>query len=211
METPTKAELIRKSDYADFLANGIHYQTYKENMASDLAQNDDPKIKEYINLNQHRMNRVEKTYQIASSLNDLVRGVRHKTYWLVLTEHWCGDASQTLPVFNKIAEASNGKIELKLVYRDQSPALMDAYLTNGTRSIPKLIQLDSHYNVTGIWGPRPTEAQKLVKRLKADPTTAATYAQDLHLWYARDKQQALEAEIAKLVFRANIFCPDCLS
>ena len=112
---------------------------------------------------------------------------------------------------NAIVEFSEGKIEMKLVYRDQNDELMNAYLTKETRSIPKLIQLDKHFKVTGIWGPRPTMAQKLVKELKSNPATAATYANELHLWYAKNKQQDLEEEVSKLLFRANLFCSDCLS
>jgi len=210
MATEGKIATLRKSDYERYLQKGIGYNRYKQQMAEDLAVNADFKIKEYINLNQRRMNRVEKTFEISAELATQIKNLKHKTYWLILTEHWCGDASQTLPVFNAIAEMSNGKIEMKLVYRDQNPELMDAYLTNETRSIPKLIQLDEYYNVTAFWGPRPSVAQQLVKQLKANPATAPTYANELHLWYAKDKQKSLESEIGKLIYRANLFCPDCL-
>ena len=202
---------IRKADYAAYLEKGIDYKQYKQQMAEDLALNADTKIKEYINLNQRRMVRVEKTYHLSDTLLAQVKNLKHKVYWLVLTEHWCGDAAQILPALNKVTELSNGKIEMRLVYRDQNPELMDAYLTDRSRSIPKSIQLDEHFNVTGIWGPRPTAAQQLVKQLKSNPVTAAGYANELHLWYAKDKQQLLEAEIGQLIFRANLFCTDCLS
>ncbi|MFC0774013.1 thioredoxin family protein [Terrimonas alba] len=202
---------LTKADYRNYLENGISYNQYKQQMAEDLALNANMKTKEYINLNQRRMHRVEKTYKPSAEIIAQVKNLKHKTYWLVLTEHWCGDASQTLPALNAIAQLSEGKIEMKLVYRDQNDELMNAYLTNGTRSIPKLVQLGEHYNVTGIWGPRPTIAQRMVKELKANPATAATYANELHLWYAKDKQQSLEKEIAQLIFRANLFCPECLS
>lgn len=211
MTNVTKQKGLVKSDYKNYLEKAISYDQYKRNMAEDLAWNDDLKIREYINLNQRRMYRVEKTYTPSIEMMTQVKNLKHKTYWLVLTEHWCGDASQSLPALNAIAELSEGKIEMKLVYRDQNDELMNAYLTNGTRSIPKLVQLDEHFNVTGIWGPRPTIAQKMVKELKSNPATAATYANELHLWYAKDKQQNLEKEIAQLLFRANLFCPDCLS
>lgn len=211
MTTDIRKATIRKSDFAEYIQKGVSYEQYKQQMAEDLALNADLKIKEYINLNQSRMHRVEKTYSIAPEILNQVNNLKHKIYWLILTEHWCGDASQMLPVFNKIAKAANGKIEMKLVYRDQNPELMDAYLTEGSRSIPKLIQLDEHFNVTGIWGPRPNTAQQLVKQLKSNPATAALYANDLHLWYAKDKQKSVETEIAKLLFRASLFCPDCLS
>ena len=209
--TASENAVIKKGDYKSYLQKGISYHQYKNQMAADLALNPDVKIKEYINLNQRRMYRVEKTYIPSVEMITHVKNLKHKAYWLILTEHWCGDASQTLPALAAIAALSGGKIEMKLVYRDENEELMNSYLTNGTRSIPKLIQLDEHLNVTGIWGPRPTVAQKLVKELKSNPVTAATYANELHWWYAKNKQQDMEKEVSKLILRANLLCPDCLS
>ena len=211
MTTAIANSTIRKQDFKSYLQNGSSYQQYKQQMAADLALHPDLKIKEYIHLNQRRMHRVEKTYIPSPEIIAQVSNVQHKVYWLILTEHWCGDASQTLPALHAIAELSAGKIEMKLVYRDKNDELMNAYLTNGTKSIPKLVQLDKTMNVSGIWGPRPTVAQKLVKELKANPATATNYTNDLHEWYARNKQQDLEKEVAQLLFRANLFCPACLS
>ena len=172
---------ITKQEYKNYIKQGFDYKQYKIQMDEDFHSNEDEKITAYIKLNQSRMHRVEKIYTISGGILNQLQSLVHKTYWLILTEHWCGDASQNLPAFNTVAEASNGKIELKLLYRDEHPELMDAYLTNGTKSIPKLIQLDSHFNVTGIWGPRPSVAQNLVKELKSNPDTAANYANELHL------------------------------
>ncbi|MBS1555022.1 MAG: thioredoxin family protein [Bacteroidetes bacterium] len=209
--TIEEIKAIRKSDYTYYLQKGVSYDRYTHQMAEDLLRNPDPKVKEYVNLNQHRMSRVEKTYTVSQALVQQLKRLTHKTYWLVLTEHWCGDAAQTLPIFQKVADSTNGMIEMKLVYRDENPALMDAYLTGESRSIPKLIQLDAHFNVTGIWGPRPSEAQKLVKELKSNSATAASYATELHKWYALNKQKALESEVIKLVNRASMFCQDCFN
>lgn len=209
--TTINIKTVVKQNYKDYLQKGIDYNQYKKQMAEDLKMNDDPKIRAYIDLNQRRMQRVEKTYNISAELSEKIKNLKHKTYWLILTEHWCGDASQTLPALHAITELSGGKIEMNLLYRDQNEELTNAYLTNGTRSIPKLIQLDEHLNVTGIWGPRPTVAQRLVNQLKSNPETATTYGNELHLWYAKDKQQSLEKEVSQLIYRANLFCPDCLS
>jgi thioredoxin-like negative regulator of GroEL len=203
MEIQETTKYITQAEYQLYLSKGIDYEAYKDNLAVDLVSNEDEKIKEYINLNQHRMNRVEKTYQISDELLQVLRELRQNAFWLVITEHWCGDAAQILPVFDKISKASQGKLELKLVYRDQNPELMDAHLTNHSRAIPKLVQLDNQFNVTGIWGPRPLVAQNLVKLLKSNPETAEIYAQELHLWYARDKQISIDSEIQKLLTKAN--------
>jgi len=190
---------------------GVDYATYRQQVAAELVLNEDPVVQGYIEMNQIRMYRIGKTYMVSAELAEKVKRLPHKVYWLVLTESWCGDASQILPVLNKVAVISEGKIEMKLVYRDKNPELMDAFLTNQTRSIPKLIQLDTNFQLTGIWGPRPNEAQQLVKKLKSDPKTANDYSKALHLWYAKDQQRSLELDISKLLVRTNIYCTDCLS
>jgi hypothetical protein len=211
MTTTNSIASITNLEYKEYFDNGISYAEYKEQMADDLATNSDIKIKEYISLNQHRMHRVEKTFAISDTLTQEVQNLKNKTYWLVLTEHWCGDASQILPALHKIESVSEGKIEMKLVYRDQNLPLMDQYLTNNGRAIPKLIQLDSKYNVIGVWGPRPATAQKLVSDLKSNPATAANYANQLHLWYAKDKQKSLEIEISELLLQSNLLFINSLS
>ena len=120
----------------------------------------------------------------------------------MIAEHWCGDAAQILPVLNNLAKISADKINFKIIYRDQNLDLIDAFLTNGSRSIPKLIQMTENFEITGIWGPRPNEAQSMVLKLKSDPETAPRYAEELHLWYAKDKQKAIENELNKLLKQA---------
>jgi hypothetical protein len=211
MEANTAPQTLTKSEFRAFLDKGVHYDRYRADLTEALEKEQDPKMKEYILLNQHRMNRVEKTYLPSEEVLKSLGTLNHKTFWLVITEPWCGDSAQNLPVFQKLADLSGGNIELSFLYRDENPVLMDAFLTKGSRSIPKLVQLDSHLNVNGIWGPRPTIAQKLVAEWKANPETAADYSTHLHLWYAKDKQKSLEAEILKLLAKANMFCQDCLA
>jgi hypothetical protein len=71
-----------KQDYKKYLAKGIGYDEYKQNMAADLALNPDMKTKEYINLNQRRMHRVEKTYTPSVEITEQVKNLKLKTYWL---------------------------------------------------------------------------------------------------------------------------------
>lgn len=84
---------------------------------------------------------------------------------LAITEDWCGDAMMVNPILRKIAEASD--IEVRCVSRDDNPELMDRYLTNGGKSIPKYIFLDDKGEVKGSWGPRSPKVQQMVEDKKA--------------------------------------------
>jgi len=198
-KTKRTSDSGRLNDIAGYLSCSIDYEAYKLSMAADRQQNPDLKLRSYIELNLHRMERIEKVFAIIPEVYSLLPRLYKKVYWLVLTEHWCGDAAQILPVLAKIAGLSNGKIELRLLYRDQNPELMEANLTVGKRAIPRLLQLDDQLRCTSKWGPRPREAQILVEKLMSNPATIDSYAAQLHLWYARNNQVAIQTEILQLL------------
>lgn len=106
---------------------------------------------------------------------------------LVISEDWCGDASNTVPVIARFA-AALPNVEMRVIKRDEHPELMDRHLTNGSRSIPLAIVLRPDWSVAGQWGPRPTELQAFVLREKkaALRPTGEIY-RDVRQWYARDR------------------------
>ena len=122
---------------------------------------------------------------------------------LVLNEFWCGDGAQILPVHEALVRVSEGKLEVRVLMRDAHVEVMDLFLTNGGRAIPKTVLLDADLQVLGTWGPRPEEAMALVKRIKSDPAIAHTYSQEVHKWYTQDKQQNIQAELAVLLGHAQ--------
>src|SRR5215217_2625701 len=60
----------------------------------------------YGKLNRQRMHRLEKTVVLGESLREKVQNNKRKMIWLVITEGWCGDAAQNIPIIEKIAAES---------------------------------------------------------------------------------------------------------
>lgn len=121
---------------------------------------------------------------------------------IALTEDWCGDAINTLPVFDRLADVA-GNIELRVLLRDENPDLMDAHLTNGTsRSIPVLIVYDEAFRERGWWGPRPAPIQEWVmtEGMKLDP---ADRYREVRRYYARDKGRTALDEFLGILERAT--------
>jgi len=160
---------------------------------------DDPFLA-YYDINKHRVKRLRKTIQPAEMSAFDFKNTR---YWLVISEFWCGDAAQITPVIESIMNASEGALETRVVFRDEHPELIDAFLTNGNRSVPKIIQLNDQFEVLGSWGPRPKAAQDLVVQLKSNPETAGNYSEWLHKWYADDHQKSTQKEL--FAFLASSF------
>ena len=182
-------------DYKFYFDKSLSYKTYLEAFQKEMALGALIEKHEYLPINWQRITRISKTMQLIPEIQERLSALNETRYWLVISEHWCGDAAQTLPVLNKIAENSLGKIQLGIVYRDANLTLIDAHLTNNSRSIPKLIVLDAQYNVINSWGARTAEAEALVVKLKSDPDTASTYSEELHKWYAKDKQVTIQKEL----------------
>ena len=195
-----------KSIVEKSLLNGISYVGYR-NQIKDLLKEGKSTGKEqsealthYSELNEARMNRLEKTVKISTEIIQKLNQLNSDYVWLVISEGWCGDAAQVLPVINKMAEVSN-KINLKIVFRDENEDLMNLFLSNGTKSIPKVIILDKNtLEVLSDFGPRPIGAKQLILDYKAKhgivDETAKT---NLQLWYLHDKGLSIQKEILDLM------------
>jgi hypothetical protein len=153
---------------------------------------------EYTKLNLHRMHRWEKTFAPNEALMRKVSTIQQQMHWIVITEGWCGDAAQQLPVIEKLASL-NPLITTHYVLRDDNPELMDLFLSNGLRSIPAWICVDEQWNLMWKWGPRPGIAEQLLRELKSADVSVADRKQQLHAWYARNKHEAFQQEIALLL------------
>jgi hypothetical protein len=193
-------DIINKS-----LESTYTYQEYKDLVRALLAEgkatgpNQSEDITNYSMLNDKRMKRLDKTIKISDETISEIQTIDEPQTWLVLTEGWCGDAAQNLPVINKMAEL-NENIELKLVLRDENLELIDLFLTNGGQSIPKLIVLDKNQNALNTWGPRPAIATKLVADYKATHGVLdAQLKENLQVWYNKDKGKSTQDDFIKLI------------
>jgi thioredoxin family protein len=195
---------------AEGLMNSYSYLKYRQavtdllNKGLSTGQEQSEELMHYTALNEVRMNRLDKTLAVSEDNIQKLLSLRKKYIWLVLSEGWCGDAAQLLPVFNKMAAISK-HIELKIALRDQNEKLMKLFLTNGAKSIPKIIILDKKTSeVLGSWGPRPIGAAQMIKSYKQQygviDETAKT---ELQLWYLHDKGRSTQNELVILMQRLD--------
>lgn len=189
----------------DLINEAYDYESYRQLLDNLLetgkttGTNQSESMMGYATLNQKRMRKWEKIGKITPELEEKLLDVKSPMTWLVLTEGWCGDAAQNLPFIHKMA-LINPNIRLRLILRDENPDLMDRFLTNGGRSIPKLIALDQDLNVLGSWGPRPEPMQKefLENRITQE-RTGQEFTEYMHLWYAKDKGITLQNEFLAIL------------
>ncbi|MFA9212205.1 MAG: thioredoxin family protein [Moraxellaceae bacterium] len=163
-----------------------------------LPPYDDADFFNYAKLNWSRMNRWLKHGVIQSDLLAAIKHIQQPQHWIVITEPWCGDAAHIVPFLSRIAEL-NPMITIDFQLRDSAPFLIENYLTNGGKSIPKLIIRDTAGNDLAVWGPRPKACQIVFDDLKAKQTNMNDLKTALQHWYNEDKGVALQAEILSIL------------
>lgn len=195
-----------KNEIKKALDQAYSYMAYREYVNAEwlagkvTGHEQSEALLHYTELNEVRMNRLDKTTQLTPDTRAAVEQWDKKYLWLVLTEGWCGDGAQVLPVLHKIAQA-NANIDFKLVFRDQNEELMQLVLTNESRAIPKLLIVDAEsHTLVGQWGPRPKGALELIANYKKEHGVVDETAKaDLHLWYFHDKGVKIQQEIVALM------------
>lgn len=195
----TKEQLIAISE----LAGTYTYTQYRQLIDQLLADNrttgpnQSAFYVDYTRQNVERMNKAEALLSIPSNLAEQVT----KQYqFLLISEAWCGDASYTVPVIAALSKALPAT-DLSIILRDEHLEIMDRFLTNGGRSIAKLIIIDpTTHKVLADWGPRPSEAQKIVDDMKKMPDfNQKEMALELFKWYEADKGKSTLNEILEVL------------
>ena len=187
------------------IVKGISYTVYVELINRLVAEESTTGVEQikqridFTKLNASRMRRLDKTLVIPEQAKQVFRDMKEKQTWLVLIESWCADGAQTIPVLNKIAKEVPA-IDLKVLLRDDNPEFMDLFLTNETRSIPKLIIADNDGNVLNTWGPRSKAATNMVMAYKKENKKIDdSFKKNLQVWYNKNKGEAIVEDLVNII------------
>jgi hypothetical protein len=193
--------MINSSDFG----KALNYAQYRSLIETLLAEgkstglNQSADYLEYSKINLQRMQRIEKTTVLTEEMQELLKTIKGNYTWVVLTEGWCGDAAQNLPALHSIEKACP-TIGMKFLLRDKHLSIMDQYLTNGSRSIPKLICLEKEsLKELFVWGPRPAKLQELVMEMIKNQVPKSERGIVTQKWYNEDKTLSLQAEFVALI------------
>ena len=187
-----RSELIASSMTYEQYWNLIHQliaqnKTTGENHSEDMIH--------YTKMNMQRSKRVDETIILSPEMTAVAKAVSEPCILLVITEWWCGDASQIVPLFPKLEEVSE-HIKVRFILRDEHPEVMNQFLTNGGKAIPIVVLLrEKDLAVITHWGPRPQKAQEMVMAYKANQTIPyQEFVKELQKWYNQNKTISIQQE-----------------
>ncbi|WP_162558685.1 thioredoxin family protein [Robertkochia solimangrovi] len=185
---------------------GLSYSEYRK-LIKDLLAKDkvtgetqSQSFLDYTLLNEKRMDRWEKRFELKKDQIAALEEYKGEQTWLVISEGWCGDAAHVLPVLQQMTEV-NSKISMKIVLRDEHENLMNSFLTEGARSIPKLIAIDDRTEeVIFEWGPRPSTLRDKVNEFKDNfGKITPEFRSEIQMWYNKDKGNTTVTDLLQLL------------
>lgn len=187
------------------ISRSFTYLEYRDHINNLFEQgkttgdNQSESMLHYTKMNIQRMKRWEKKFELGDKLKEKLNAVQKPQTWVVLTEAWCGDAAQNMPLLHLAAQGSE-KINFIVLLRDENTEIMNDYLTNGGMSIPKLIIFEDEKEL-GTWGPRPAPLQQMVMDNKhsENPMSYDEFSVVVQKWYNSDKGATFQEEILELI------------
>lgn len=178
-----------------YLENGFSYPDYLKKIEEQLhyieSSGDEKGYAKYYSINLKRIERLDKTFALTEEQKEKLNKVNADFKLLIISEGWCGDAAQVMPVVNVMMNEIG--VEQKIVLRDENSELMNEFLTDGAKSIPILIGVNNQGNEIFRFGPRPQHGMDLLKKHKENPQeyTDDQFHQDLQIWYNQDKGESI--------------------
>lgn len=185
--------------------NFQEYSAYFESIlgkADPQPPYDKPDYLSYTKLNWSRMNRWFKTAKLSDEALGAIDKIDTPRQWIVITEPWCGDAAHNIPFIEMIA-SHNPLVSVSYELRDTAPFLIDQYLTNNTKSIPKLIIRDAQGRDLGTWGPRPEACQELYAYLLREKAPFERINEEIQRWYNDNMGVDIQKELTQLITQTS--------
>lgn len=182
--------------------NAISFEQYLKDVENEILSDRIPEFTPYYELNKKRMDRLLNTYRVEEAQVARFEELNYSGKLLIISEGWCGDAAQSLPVIYRFFEKY---LEIKIVYRDQNEDLMNQYLTNGSKSIPIVLILNENKEVVAHWGPRPEFGNELFRKFKNDEEAYSKekLMEDMQMAYNKDKGAAIIEEMINTIAAVN--------
>jgi hypothetical protein len=192
--------MISTERWKDVMQTGLMFRQYLQQWPEAIKNSNGKYKGEFYSINYSRTRRWEKTRPWESSeMWPPEKTEPLNEHWIVLTEYWCGDSAHNLSPLNAFVEACG--INPVYIFRDKNPDIMDAFLTNGSRSIPKLIRLDKDtFEIKGLWGPRSSDGQEYFEKLKSDNINPQQRSEEMQRWYNLNRGLAVIADLQVSLF-----------
>lgn len=156
----------------------------------------------YSKYNIERQARVEQLWTPSEEFAAAIRDAVGPSDWLFITDDWCVDSAYSLPLV-KWGSDQRSDITLRILLKDDHPEIMDLFLTDGKRSIPKLVGIAADGRVQFSWGPQPGEIRDIRQKLMDSGAEGRVVSSTTVDWYADMGWLEVERELTEALTSAS--------
>ena len=187
----------------EYIQKGYSFEDYLERIEDELEEQielDDPKeLVPLFAMNLKQSREIKKNFRYNPGMEKKAKSYNADLKFLVISEGWCEDAAQIVPIVDRLAETIG--VELKIVLRDENLELMEEYHTNGSLSVPIVIGVTPDGEEAFRFGPRPAKAMEFTNKFKKDPDKYSKddFYEDLDRYYLENHGQDIITEILELI------------
>lgn len=118
---------------------------------------------------QRRWRQVYDTARLTDAQRELIRGFPREMKVLIVSGIWCGDCVEQCPLAQRIAEANPGRLELRLVDRDQHRDLAEALRINAGDRVPVALFLAEDFEPCSHLGDRTLNRYRALAHKRLGP------------------------------------------
>lgn len=154
----------------------------------------------YSRYNLERQAKVDELWRMSDKFKTAVMNFAGPATWLVITDEWCVDSAHSLPLIRDAA-ALRDDVTLKILIRDENLDIMDLFLTNSKKAIPKFISFDADWKQQFTWGPQPARIRRIRENLISSDSDADMVSNATIEWYADFGWLEVERELIDLFSR----------
>jgi hypothetical protein len=115
----------------------------------------------------------------------------------IIMENWCGSSAGNVPYIVKLL-SENPLIKITIVLRDTNIEFMDEYLTNGKRSIPKVIGFDDDGNEKFVWGSASKMQAEFAATVQARNIDFQDFVKEIQAWFVENNAKAIESDFLEI-------------
>ena len=151
----------------------------------------------YSKYNLERQERVEQEWRPSPEFVKAVDSMAGPLSFFFITDDWCIDSAYSLPLLHWIS-SRRSDIRLQIGLKNDNLQVLDQYLTDGARSIPKLIIENQAGETVAVWGPQPEEIRLIRKSLMDNNAEGSVVSGTTIEWYANSGVLEVEKELGQL-------------
>jgi thiol-disulfide isomerase/thioredoxin len=115
---------------------------------------------------QRRWQQIYDSAKLTAPQKQLLGGFVREMKLLVVSGIWCGDCVQQCPLIARIAQANPGKIELRLVDRDEHRDLAETVRINAGDRVPVVLFLAEDFDLCATYGDRTINRYRAIAQKK---------------------------------------------